>query len=296
MVKPQPAQEPERRPLGITEFVKVTKLTSKLDDLKKVLECLKPFLDSQGPIPRELLVEGVRVPFQDFGTEIKDFRRQYRFCSMHGEKWPCVEISQSPGVVEWFGDQVLLIPIDLFEDAAFRSSDAWTAAGRVAHFIDCALLSRKWNPGERVLDTLADAGFPILAGRNLVAHAASRAERAGFRIVRQDLPEARGSFFRGISQAVAARWRFFKQQTVQGSDLPPLCEVSVSTTVGDQNVLCSKGYFLSTRQGFGRSTPARRKLRLGCYCFGIETKDGEPDFSDILWEVNAHTEVHLNKP
>lgn len=85
--------------------------------------------------------------------------------------------------------------------------------------------------------------------------------------------------------------RRLKEATV-GFGNPPEAVFTVTTDSSRVEVLFAKGYFISTRQGFGFSTPARRPLPWGGYIFG-HTQSGAARFVDTLWTVPDVQEIHL---
>jgi hypothetical protein len=107
--------------------------------------------------------------------------------------------------------------------------------------------------------------------------------------------EARSSFFHGISRSIVTRFKALLQTQITpqvNPALPPDAVVSVITDEHRQLVTYCRGYFVSTHQAFGYSTPARRSIGPGWYMFGIYTNYG-PKFMDILFEVPAQTEIDL---
>jgi hypothetical protein len=63
---------------------------------------------------------------------------------------------------------------------------------------------------------------------------------------------------------------------------------------GDVIIYC-KGYFFSTQLAFGLSTPAKKILSPGQYCFGIMDKSGVK-FQNLLWSVPSSCNVRVDLP
>lgn len=77
-----------------------------------------------------------------------------------------------------------------------------------------------------------------------------------------------------------------------GNSEPPPGPFEVTTDSPGIEILYSKGYFVSTTQGFGFSTPARKELRWGQYLFGT-CVGGSTTFSDTLWTVPETQSIHI---
>lgn len=69
---------------------------------------------------------------------------------------------------------------------------------------------------------------------------------------------------------------------------------TVQSNRSGDTVLVAKGYFLSTSEGFGVSTPATAYLTPGRYSFGILKPDGSSEFQPIVWTCPCV--VRLNLP
>ena len=78
-----------------------------------------------------------------------------------------------------------------------------------------------------------------------------------------------------------------------GNDEPPPNLFEVTTDSVGVEIVYSVGYFISTKRGFGFSTPARRELRWGPYLFGT-CIGGNIEFSDTLWAVPDVSSIHLS--
>lgn len=115
--------------------------------------------------------------------------------------------------------------------------------------------------------------------------------RMGLSVFRLSISDAVQALRKGLIEFLDVR--LIATMATNGSN-SPVPTVVDTNRAGDQ-VLYAKGYFASTQQGFGRSTPARSHLLPGRYGFGI--MDGQnPRFDPVLWSVPYHGNIWLPLP
>ncbi|MGU3468825.1 hypothetical protein ACLBXO_28670 [Methylobacterium sp. C33D] len=125
---------------------------------------------------------------------------------------------------------------------------------------------------------------------NTIIHFAARnVHQTGLPIQYQDPKSAKKSFIKILSSFLFDRSAPDKNVNV----IPPSEEFTVNTDEAGIQVLFATGYFISTRQGFGISTPAKRALHWGPYLFGWYNAGGAK-FSDIIWTVPNQVEIYLD--
>jgi hypothetical protein len=172
-----------------------------------------------------------------------------------------------------------------------RANSAWPAVRVV--FSERQQVGAKWIPldledGIRPRERRESVEKRLSSGE-IQREVMARARRANFDAELTDRNEATRNFMDVLSDFISARG---PRSVRREDDDPPSEEFTITTDEGNQEVLFATGYFVSTRQGFGISTPARRKLEWGPYMFGIN-KRGEPAFSDTVWTVPAVLSIHL---
>jgi hypothetical protein len=218
-----------------------------------IQERLDLIMDEGRPVPLAFRISGDLLPIKDLSPDIEEFRDQKAMLDRSGSGWPSVRVS--------FRQRPILgskwIPLDL-RDAISPH-----------------------EPSD-VVDNRLQSG--VIQG-NLIR----QAERANLVARLIDTGEVSRSFRDVVSDVIIGR---ASRPVVREDDEPPSDEFEITTDLPRQEVLFATGYFISTRQGFGISTPAKRRLEWGSYIFGINMA-GELRFSDTLWTVPDVRSIHL---
>lgn len=214
-----------------------------------------------------LTIRDYVIGVADLQNDIREFRTQFAAVERIGYHWPCAVIF--PPRLEPTEAQPAsrLVPLDL------------TDGSQYPHTANSILIE---TADGRLLD-------PSASG--------VRAEQAGFKVEMIPPSFVIGLLITGIADAVRTRVAAIGVSGTPGGPgySPPQTPFEVTTNINKQTVLFAKGHFLSTRQGFGQSSPAKRVINHGQYTFGID-KNGTPDFDQTVWAVPQVLSVHLNKP
>ena len=113
------------------------------------------------------------------------------------------------------------------------------------------------------------------------------AQASGLRVRVAATKEAASTFSDIVGTIIARR-----ASAKSVSAAPPAEVVTVTTDSDRVEVLFATGYFISTGQGFGFSTPAQRSLPWGAYIFG-HRQGGSAQYEDTLWAVPSVDRIHL---
>jgi hypothetical protein len=214
---------------------------------------LKAMLDRQQGIPLALHLSGSIVPIKDLSSSLEALREQKAMLERADSEWPSLLMSF------WEKPQLgqRWIPLDLRD----------------------AISSHE--PGDLVQKRLQSQDIQ----RNIIRSAEQANLNARF--VSRD--EATQNSVDVLSDMITGRASHPAQRE---DDEPPSEEFVVTTDDTNQEILFATGYFISTKQGFGISTPATRRLQWGSYSFGIN-KRGRPIFSETVWTVPDVLSIHL---
>jgi hypothetical protein len=187
--------------------------------------------DTGQVVPDLIEVQGADVSIADFNDMIKAFRLQKDALELGGfDSWPCARFSERQEPEEDDDPEWVTrwVPIDMGTDSA--------PLGDVREI-------RNGKAAKRVKET---------------------AERAGLTTEHRSLKDVWQTFADMVGETIGKR----RTAGTDPDDGPPEEPFEVTTNSSGLEVLFSIGPFLSTRTGFGRSTPAQRQLPWGSYCFG----------------------------
>jgi hypothetical protein len=145
-----------------------------------------------------------------------------------------------------------------------------------------------WVPIDMRTDRFPRGSVSEILSGVAVHEAANTAGRAGLSTEFRPLRNAWQAFTDTLGEMIAGR----RTTVIDPDDGAPEEPFEVTTDSRGLEVLFSIGPFLSTRTGFGRSTPARRRLPWGSYCFGVKV-NGQARFDDTIWKVPENTTVHI---
>ena len=168
-------------------------------------------------------------------------------------------------------------------------------------------VAAKLDVADKGSDSKAPSGEIIVRAPDLVmgvhenySKLLTALEASDLKLRRVESDEAAWIFRNGLLDFLGKRegQSFLSSAFFAHSTIPPLTVNTIvnSNRAGD-TIIYSKGFFLSTGTAFGVSTPARRALLPGRYCFGI-VDGGAPKYENLLWPVAPQGPVHvrLNKP
>ena len=127
-----------------------------------------------------------------------------------------------------------------------------------------------------------------IANGDALANAEIKARRAGFIIKRSSPDEMDDSFNDILGEVVHRR----VSSTKDPNTGPPTNVFTVTTNSHGVQLLFAIGFFVSTQQGFGISTPASRHLPWGQYTFGYK-QGSKVRFDNIVWKVPDVTNIHM---
>ncbi|MQA19185.1 hypothetical protein [Rugamonas rivuli] len=118
--------------------------------------------------------------------------------------------------------------------------------------------------------------------------AAKAAHAAGFKVQEISPSEADKAFAERLGELL-------EKHAVGGigNSEPPHSPFEVTTDSAGVEIVYSIGYFVSTKQGFGFSSPAKRELEWGSYLFGTNI-GGVINFGDTLWPVPDVDLIHIS--
>jgi hypothetical protein len=218
-----------------------------------VEEQLEEMLDQRNAVPLALHVSGDLVAIKDLSPLIKEFREQKEMLERADSTWPSILVS-------------------------FRQRPE---------------LDKRWMPldlrdGIRSHEP-RDSVEKRLQSQEIQQNIIRRAQQANLDAQPKSREEVIRNFQEVLSDTIAGR---ASQPASREDDEPPSEEFKVTTDDPNQEILFATGYFISTRQGFGISTPAIRKLPWRPYIFGIN-KRRELLFSDTVWTVPDVLSIHL---
>lgn len=219
----------------------------------EVREELEVILSERRAIPQQLRISNVLLPIKDLAPAIENFIAQKQRLDDANSEWPAVQLRFDQNPA--LG--IRWIPLDLG-----RSID---------------LSQTEKSVGARL---------ELNANREVLL---VEAERANFSTRLIDTEEARRSFLDVISYVIGRRVSGPADRNNNG---PPSDEFEITTDLPNEEILFSTGFFVSTEQGFGISTPATRRLEWGVYTFGIN-RGGSRKFSQTAWTVPDVLSVHL---
>ena len=223
---------------------------------KQLLDELGNSIEHRASPPTSVVVDGIPVHIDDLSLPIARFGAQFHDLLNEGLTWPCARFIQR----------------DMFSE---DDDDEGMAP-----------LVIRWVP----IDLTAGSASGTVSER-VVDQAEARIANLGLGSVRRPLSDVFRTFRARLAEDIMSRWLVENQPSMSqfGNDDP----VEVTTDSDRLNVLFSVGPFLSTQQGFGLSSPAKRQLRPGSYCFGVARPFGEPYFSEIIWNVPESMHMHL---
>jgi hypothetical protein len=214
---------------------------------------LEEMLDQPHAVPLVLHVYGSLIAIKDLSPSIEQFREQKRMLERIDSEWPSV----------------------------------------LVNFRDRPELGERWIPldlrdGIQHLET-RDSVERRLLSQEIQYDIIKRAQQANLNTdtVRRD--EVTRNFRDILLDIITGR---VSHPARPPADEPPSEEFTVTTDENNQEVLFAAAYFISTKQGFGISSPATRRLPWGRYMFGIK-KRGEPVFEDTPWTVPDVLSIHL---
>jgi hypothetical protein len=195
----------------------------------------------------------VQIAVPDVALTVRSFTTQLQLLERVGSYWPSVAIDFSTAT-STIGE--VYVPIDM------RDGTADPLSGQ-----------------EPTHEEIARGSAQI--------RAEDRARQAGFAVKRLGTREARNVFVSVLSYFLAKRTG---KPAESGYSDPPSEEFTVTTDTPGIEILVALGYFISTREGFGISTPARRRLAWGPYVFGTSS-NGFPSVP-IPWVVPDVLRIH----
>jgi hypothetical protein len=209
---------------------------------------VKAILDNlHAPIPTSIPVGKKAVSITDMVEAISAFRRQHAILSEVGSKWPAVLLQTRARDGRVNG--TYWAPLNMF-DRERGVADKFT------------LDKRHYSNGFIQRVTL------------------KRAEESGFRAAAQEPDDMKKTFSNVIGKILSKR----ATTATNSGSAPPHAAFSVVTNTPNIEVMYATGYFVSTQQGFGFSTPALKSLPWGNYIFGTKIKS-ITTFSDTIWVV-----------
>jgi hypothetical protein len=205
------------------------------------------------PVPLAMSIGYSLIPIKDLSTSIERFRDQNAMLERANKDWPTVRLV--------FQERPQLgerwIPIDLRDGIHPRESKE-------------------------------SVEYRLRSG-DIQDYIITEARRANLQVKLTDRREATRNFIDVLSEFIATR---ASRSVHREDDDPPSEDFKITTDEANQEILFATGYFISTKQGFGISTPAMRKLQWGTYIFGIN-KRREIRFSDTPWTVPDVLSIHL---
>lgn len=206
-----------------------------------------------------------REPFLTFTVPIDG-----RSVSTWGLKFDCWRFSAQRRVVFQRGDRWPCVLINMPETDGFST---------VAP-VDLGLLP---GPRSKLRDLKPDEDLENVVGPYL--------EQAGFSSVfTQSSDEAYAAFISGIARVLYYRRNRLDDNT--RPDPPVRCRVTITTRENLRRILYAKGYFISTVDNFGTSTPAQRRLPSGYYLFGMLVR-GVARYEQYVWQIDEDIVIPL---
>lgn len=214
---------------------------------------------SRDPVPPSLRVADKVFNVADVAADIANFRQQRFLLDRAKQPWPAVTLQYNSG--RFHGRR--LVPLNLL---------SYVAAGRMSG-ADIALVGNQ---------------------------SSQEASKSGLEVSYLDSDQALNAFAVSLAEFLESRGRdsaarsFAVGSADDGDAFTPPSDLFTVTTDHDrEEVLFAKGYFFSTTQGFGFSTPACRTVEHGNYTFGIRRHSG-PIFSETVWSVPEVMSIHLS--
>jgi len=223
---------------------------------KQLLDDLGDSIEHRASPPTVMFVNGMPVHVDDLSVPIERFANQFHGLIRKNMTWPCARFVQR----------------DLFAE----EDDDEGKAPRVMRWVPIDLTEGKHTDAVSERDVLQTE---------------ARAADLGLTVARRSLSDVFRTFRARLGEDIMSRWHVENQQP--SSQFPNDDPIEITTDSDRLEVLFSIGPFLSTQQGFGRSSPAKRHLRPGSYCFGIARPHGEPWFSETIWNVPETMRMHL---
>lgn len=219
---------------------------------------VEELIESDVPVRSHVEIEGFAVPIGDLAANIIAYRHQKRLLEELQLSWPTALLFR-PSAPDVYGGRIAVkVPLDLG--------------------VSGGIVRRRREP----------TSSQLLKG--VPQHrVASEASSVGLHV--EDIPvgEVSRTFVELVGDIIFRRLKHPKVS----SNGPPYDSFTITTTSNRVEVIFCDGYFLNTRQGFGFSTPATRRLPWGQYTFGAIVR-GVPVLQDTLWSVPDVTTVHLD--
>jgi hypothetical protein len=216
---------------------------------------LRETLVSNEPFREIVQVHNTRVSQADLVPALEGFRQQRKLLDWFNLKWPAALAFTTP---DKRPDRSVWIPLDI-----------------------------KSSPNER----LPNAQTPMVRDwltRQLTARS-EHVRHSGLQVRLFSTTEMTNAFTDLVSDVIVRRIGV----NTDSNNGPASDMFTVETDSQGVEVLFCLGVFLSTAEGFGISTPARRRLPWGYYMFGAMIH-GHPDFSNsMVWKVPDTTSYRL---
>jgi hypothetical protein len=226
-----------------------------------IKEKIKEAISTKKALPDNIKIGKKLIAVSDVASQVKSFGIQFELLKETKNPWPCVEVDftsseRSIGIA--------FVPIDLRDGIVGSPS-----------IMDPTL---KRDP------TLAE-----IATGTIQLNAAKRATQSGLSVKEIDYDQAKKSFMDILSEFLFRRG---SETNTEVNFDPPEEDFTVETDEPKIEILYATGYFISTRQGFGISTPATKRLKWGPYIFGMNKPNGFK-FSETLWVVPDVKNIYL---
>lgn len=220
-----------------------------------IQKSIEEALEGSKQLPLTIKLHNGQIAISDIFPQVQSFKTQFDLLQATHNDWPSVRIDFFPAAPDL---GVKFVPLDLRDGLADP------------------LFSR-------------EPTFEEVARGTVQSGVATRAMHAGLSVTQVEPPEAKKNFITILSEFLGRR---SAQPPIREDDEPPSDDFIVTTDEPMIEILFATGYFISTRQGFGISTPAIRRLKWGPYIFGMNIS-GHYKFSETLWVVPDVHEIHL---